>query len=241
MGKHHVYRFLYNPLMTQQTVLIIDDDPHILELLRYALETEGLAVAEAKDGREGLFQVQQHQPNVIILDVMMPEMSGLEMCRELRKTSQIPILFLSSRDSEIDKILGLELGGDDYVSKPFSPRELVARIKAMLRRQTIAAPASPILKQGNVTLHPDRFQVFCQNEPVILTTTEYNLLETFMASPQRVFSRDALVQAEIFKDVVSDRTIDSHIRRLRLKFTNAGCPNVIETAHGFGYKLGNCQ
>lgn len=227
--------------MASQSILIIDDDPHILELLRYALETEGLTVIEAKNGREGLLQAQQHRPNVIILDVMMPEMGGLEMCRELRKDSQIPILFLSSRDSELDKILGLEMGGDDYVAKPFSPRELVARIKAMLRRQTTQTTAAAILKQGHVSLHPESFQVFCQNNPIVLTTTEYNLLHTFIASPQRVFSRDALVQAEIFKDVVSDRTIDSHIRRLRLKFTNAGCPNVIETAHGFGYKLGTCE
>lgn len=230
--------------MPQQHVLIVDDDPHIRQVLVYALSKEGIAVTEAKNGEEGLQQATSHPPDVIILDVMMPELSGLEMCRELRKSSQVPVLFLSSRDSELDRILGLELGGDDYVTKPFSPRELVARVKAMLRRQ--AALAIPTQKQemlirGGVSINPGSYEAEYQGQRLTLTVTEFNLLQTFMLTPQKVFSRDELAQAEIFRDIVSDRTIDSHIRRLRQKFTTAGCDNVVETVHGFGYRLGSCD
>lgn len=226
-------------------VLIIDDDAHIRELLRYALEAEGLTVMEAQDGRQGLEVALKNSPQLLILDVMMPEMNGLDVCRELRKTSRIPILFLSSRDTEIDKIIGLELGGDDYVSKPFSPRELVARVKAMLRRQndamTAATPmAHHLLRQGAISLYTDNFKVLWKDLPVVLTNTEFNLLQLFLASPKRCFSRDALCQADIFRDIVSDRTIDSHIRRLRHKFSLMGCQTVIDTVHGFGYQLGSC-
>ena len=240
--------------MPQHTVLIVDDDPHIRDVLRYALEKEGLIVIEAENGREGVEKARQCQPDMMIMDVMMPELSGLEACRELRQTSPIPILFLSSRDSELDRVLGLELGGDDYVVKPFSPRELMARIKVMLRRldQTAAnAPgvaagqksglspeASGLLSYQALTLNPKTFQVRWHAADIPLTVTEFNLLQTFMQNPSRVFTRDMLSDADIFKDIVTERTIDSHIRRLRRKLTDAGCPQAIETVHGFGYRLG---
>lgn len=225
-------------------ILIVDDDPHIREVLRYALEKEQLCVIEAENGLQGLSAVQQQQPDVIILDIMMPEMNGLDLCQELRRTLQTPILFLSSRDDEIDRILGLELGGDDYVTKPFSPRELIARIKVMLRRLDYI-PNKQIenttIKHGEITIDPACYQVFCKEKALALTSTEFNLLETFLRYPDKVYTRDALIQADIFKDIISDRTIDSHIRRLRHKFSEAGYPNVIETVHGFGYKLGSCH
>jgi two-component system OmpR family response regulator len=230
--------------MTFPPILIVDDDAHIRELLRYALEAEGLNVIEAQNGQDGLALALARQPQVIVLDVMMPEMNGLDMCRELRKTALTPVLFLSSRDSELDKILGLELGGDDYVSKPFSPRELVARIKAMLRRQQalISSERQALsLEIGHLRLNPSCYQAFWKTETLVLTTTEFNLLHTFLNAPQRIFTRDALIEADIFKDIISDRTIDSHIRRLRQKIANAGGSAVIETVHGFGYKLGQCQ
>jgi len=230
------------------TLLIVDDDAHIRDVLRYALENEGFTVLEAADGKQGLALALSQNPQLLILDVMMPEMNGLDLCRELRKTSKIPILFLSSRDSELDTVLGLEFGGDDYVSKPFSPRELLARVKAMLRRHAYASepsynnPAadSKELQHGDLTLSSETYRVFWKEHPLTLTTTEFNLLHTFMLSPQRCFSREALCQLDIFRDVVSDRTIDSHIRRLRAKFSILNCNTVIETMHGFGYQLGSC-
>lgn len=230
--------------MPQSRILIVDDDPHIREVLIYALSKAGLDVIEAKNGEEGLQKAQAQTPDVIVLDVMMPELSGLEMCRTLRQTSQVPILFLSSRDSELDRILGLEMGGDDYVTKPFSPRELVARVKAMLRRQTALKESMPEVKrltQGKVLLNLNTYEVFWQALSITLTLTEFNLLHTFLLTPQKVFTRDDLAQAEIFRDIVSDRTIDSHIRRLRQKFSAVGCENLVETIHGFGYKLGVCE
>lgn len=230
--------------MSQPRILIVDDDPHIREVLIYALNKAELEVIEARNGEEGLEKAKAHSPDVIVLDVMMPELSGLEMCQALRKDSQVPILFLSSRDSELDRILGLEMGGDDYVTKPFSPRELVARVKAMLRRQMGVkelASEARLFKQGQVTLNLNTYEVFWQGRSLTLTLTEFNLLHTFLLTPQKVFTRDELAQAEIFRDIVSDRTIDSHIRRLRQKFATAGSENLIETVHGFGYKLGSCE
>lgn len=226
-------------------ILIVEDDPHIRDVLRYSFEKEALTVLEAENGLHGLEVFNQHQPDVIILDIMMPEMNGLDMCQILRKSTQTPILFLSSRDDEIDRILGLELGGDDYVAKPFSPRELMARIKVMLRRLEQNdthnnTPTETVLRYADIIMDPVNYQVLWKNTPAILTATEFNLLEVFMRYPEKVYTRDALIQADIFKDIISDRTIDSHIRRLRNKFLKLGCTNIIETVHGFGYKLGSC-
>lgn len=232
-------------LMSKHTILIVDDDPHIREVLQYALEKEGLAVIEADNGRIGLEKAQTLQPDMIVLDVMMPEMNGLDVCRELRRTQSTPILFLSSKDSELDKILGLELGGDDYVIKPFSPRELIARIKVMLRRlntpMSNQTPGLSLLKHQDLTLDLNTFQVRWREIDMSLTTTEFNLVQTFIKAPNTVFTRDHLIEADIFKDIITDRTIDSHIRRVRQKFNAVGCANSIETVHGFGYKLGSCQ
>lgn len=228
--------------MSQYTVLVVDDDSHIRDVLRFALEKEGISVFEAENGRECIEKALQIKPHVIIMDVMMPEMNGLDACQELRRSGNIPVLFLSSRDSELDRVLGLELGGDDYVVKPFSPRELMARIKVMLRRLEVSSSSkletSPLLNHRGLTLDPNRFQVCWRDTDIALTVTEFNLLETLMRSPSRVFTRDMLIEADIFKDIVTERTIDSHIRRLRKKLTDAGCKDAIETVHGFGYKLG---
>jgi two-component system OmpR family response regulator len=228
--------------MPQHTVLIVDDDPHIRDVLRYVLEKDGISVIEAQNGREGIEKALQLKPHMIIMDVMMPELSGLDACRELRRSGNIPMLFLSSRDSEYDRVLGLELGGDDYVNKPFSPRELMARIKVMLRRvdssSSLKSGASSLLSHKGLTLNLDTFQVRWQEAEVSLTVTEFNLLQTLMQAPNQVFTRDMLSEGDIFKDIITDRTIDSHIRRLRRKLDAAGCINAIETVHGFGYRLG---
>jgi two-component system OmpR family response regulator len=225
-------------------ILIVDDDSHIREVLRYSLEKEKLQVIEAENGLQGLELCKKHQPDVIILDILMPQMNGLDMCQEVRKTSHTPILFLSSRDDEIDRILGLELGGDDYMVKPFSPRELVARIKVMLRRLDYTSEpvqTSAEIQYADISINPINYQVLWKNTPVVLTATEFNLLEIFLRHPEKVYTRDALIQTTVFKDVISDRTVDSHIRRLRNKFQKLGGSDVIETVHGFGYKLGPCR
>jgi two-component system OmpR family response regulator len=224
------------------TILLIDDDPHIRDILRFALTREGFAVTEAADGAEGLATAQRTPPDLIILDVMMPELDGTEVCRRLRRDSDIPIIFLSSRDDEIDRVLGLELGGDDYVAKPFSPRELVARVKAVLRRRAPAPPpAIAELRHNRLRLDLEGYRAFWDQTEVILTATEFSLLRTLAERPGKVFSRDALMDGayDDFR-VVADRTLDSHVRRIRAKFQAAG-GEPVETAHGLGYKLSDCR
>jgi two-component system OmpR family response regulator len=226
-------------------ILVVDDDPHIREVIRFALEKAGMSVFEAGNGQEGLRQIQVMQPDLVVLDIIMPEMDGLEMCRELRKSSELPILFLSSRDDEIDRIIGLELGGDDYVTKPFSPRELVARVNVILKRlnrpDESGNGAAKVYCHGQARLETGTHQSFWKGQAVTLTATEFNLLEIMMRHPGRVYSRDDLIESNVFSDVVTDRTVDSHIRRLRGKYAEAGAETLIETVHGVGYKLGSCE
>ncbi|HLN85220.1 MAG TPA: response regulator transcription factor, partial [Candidatus Limnocylindrales bacterium] len=177
--------------------------------------------------------------------IMMPEMDGLAVCREIRKTSDLPILFLSSRTDEVDRVVGLEVGGDDYVIKPFSPRELVARVQAILKR-TRSKPTDAVevqeLNCGSVRLDLLGHGSYWKDKKVSLTATEFSLLKTFLARPERVYSRDQLMDLAYDGGInVSDRTIDSHIRNLRAKYAKAGCNELIETLHGVGYKLGPCR
>ncbi|MBY0403985.1 MAG: response regulator transcription factor [Cyanobacteria bacterium] len=231
-----------------KNILVVDDDPHIREVVRFALEQAGHQVREASNGQDALKDIGISPTDLMILDIVMPEMDGFETCKTLRQTSQIPILFLSSRSDEIDRIIGLEIGGDDYVTKPFSPRELVARVNVILKRllpvtakTEVDTPALDILEKGNIQLHPLNYSVFWNLQPVILTATEFRLLQIFLKSPNRVYTREDLIALDIFPEVIQDRTIDSHIRRLRKKFTDLGCQSVVETVHGFGYKLGDCS
>ncbi|WP_333875702.1 response regulator transcription factor [Methylobacter sp.] len=226
-------------------ILIADDDAHIREVISFALKKAGMQVTLAEDGRQALQQFNAQAVDLIVLDINMPEFDGLEVCRELRKTSDVPILFLSSRDDEIDRILGLEIGGDDYVTKPFSPRELVARINVILKR--IHSAAKPVIEASNLYHGKLRIQVeqhaaSWNNQVIGLTATEFAILLLLIRQPNRVFSRDTIMNSAYSNNVyVSDRTIDSHIRHIRQKFNDAGCEAVIETVHGVGYKLASCQ
>ena len=231
--------------MTERpAILVVDDDPHLREVVCFALEQAGFRVEQAANGRAGLELVRRSVPALIVLDIMMPEMDGLEMCREVRRAHEVPIVFLSSRDDEVDRILGLELGGDDYLTKPFSPRELVARIKAVLRRArpSRSSPPEPapkpaqMLQRGPLRMDVEQWRAYWNGHEVVLTVTEFNLLATLLRAPGKVFTRDELM-TRVYEDaVVSDRTIDSHVRRVRQKFTTAG-GEVIETVHGLGYRL----
>ena len=226
-------------------ILVVDDDLHIREVISFALEKAGMTVRQASDGREAVQSFREQAADLLVLDINMPEMDGLEVCRELRKTSNVPILFLSSRDDEIDRILGLEIGGDDYVTKPFSPRELVARINAILKRlqPTQAAPVvqSDDVVRGKLNISPQQHLAVWDQQTVHLTATEFGILMLLARHPNRVFNRDHIMQQAYDNNVyVSDRTIDSHIRHIRQKFGDVGCANIIDTAHGVGYKRAPC-
>jgi len=224
-------------------ILIVDDDPNLREVVRVALELQHFDVVEAHDGRAGVEAFQKHQPIAIVLDLMMPELDGFEVCRRIRATSRVPIVFLSSRDDELDRVLGLELGGDDYVTKPFSPRELVARVKAVLRRAE--PPPAPVtgtskertLSRGPHSLDLEAWRAFWNGAEVTLTVMEFQLLASLLRAPTKAFTRDELIDRAYDGVVVSDRTVDSHIRRVRQKFATVG-GTVVETVHGVGYRLG---
>jgi two-component system, OmpR family, response regulator len=227
-------------------ILTVDDDLHIREVIRVALSKAGMTVFEARDGKEALARFGSERPDLIILDIGMPEMDGLDVCRSIRKTSDVPILFLTARDDEIDRILGLEMGGDDYVTKPFSPRELVARVNVILRRVTVReidARSSPgVLVQGGLALDPTQHSAEFGGERLRLTAIEFGILRAFLGRPTALFSREQLMAASYQLNIqVSDRTIDSHIRNIRAKLAAVNCDNVIETVHGVGFKLGRCE
>jgi two-component system OmpR family response regulator len=227
-------------------ILIVDDEGHIREVIRVALKKAGMDVIEARDGKEALSRFAADQPDLIVLDIGMPEFDGLDVCREVRRSSDVPILFLSARDEEIDRILGLEIGGDDYVTKPFSPRELVARVNVILRRlsprngDAKAGPAA--LSQGGLLINPEQHVASFSGTPLKLTAIEFGILRAFLTRPTSVFNREQLMRAAYQLNIqVSDRTIDSHIRNIRAKFAAQNCDSVIETIHGVGFKLGRCE
>jgi two-component system OmpR family response regulator len=172
----------------------------------------------------------------------MPEMDGLEVCRQIRKTSEVPILFLSARDEEIDRVLGLEIGGDDYVTKPFSARELIARVNVILKRARGGEKRPPALGHGSVRLDAARHAVWFGEVAIALTALEFEILAAFLGRPEVVFSREQIMEAAYGAGTyVSDRTIDSHIRNLRAKFADAGCASIVETVHGVGFRLGSAS
>ncbi len=232
--------------MTQKKILVVDDDPHIREVISFALEKAEMSVTLANDGKQALNSFEKNPSDLIVLDINMPEMDGLECCREIRKNSDVPILFLSSRDDEIDRILGLEIGGDDYVTKPFSPRELVARVNVILKRtQGNTSPSDKeavVFTHGKLRLDSEQHSVWWDETAVSLTATEFAMLAQLLKHPKKVFSRDAIMQGSYQYNIyVSDRTIDSHIRHIRSKFSEVDCEKVIETQHGVGYRLSSCE
>jgi two-component system OmpR family response regulator len=221
-------------------VLVVEDDPRISEVLEYALKAEGHDVQKTQRGREAIEMARQFSPALIVLDVGLPDLDGFEVCRSVRKFSDVPVIFLTSRSDEIDRVVGLEIGGDDYVVKPFSPRELLARIKAIRRRhdRTESSPANsesePELCYGPITLDPEKFRVRCGGREVVLTAQEFKLVELLVRHPGRVFTREQVLnRAWGDGGLVADRTIDVHVKSLRKKF---GKFDFIETVRGIGYR-----
>jgi two-component system alkaline phosphatase synthesis response regulator PhoP len=226
-------------MMARGRILVIDDEKDLIELVRYNLEKEGYSVQSAQDGESGLAAAKREMPDLILIDLMLPGIDGLDVCRSLRtvdKTAHIPVIMLTAKSAESDRILGLELGADDYVTKPFSPRELLARIKAVLRRTSTPKAAAEIIRRGDLMIDTARRSVLCGGQPILLTATEFRLLQFFAAHSGHVFSRSQLIDGAMGRDVsVEDRTIDVHITSLRKKLGN--CGEWIETVRGFGYRF----
>jgi len=227
-----------------RTILVVDDEKHIRDVVQYALEKEGFVVALAEDGAAALLRHASGGIDAVVLDVSMPGMDGLETCRRLRTHARTPLIFLSARGDEIDRVLGLELGGDDYLVKPFSPRELVARVRAVLRRADGAPPdaastaaAGRALRHGTIVVDIERHEVSAGDVPITLTPTEFGLLTALLERPGIVLSRAQLMQrAYPYDNLVTERTIDTHVKRIRAKFRDASGQDPIATVHGIGYK-----
>ncbi len=222
------------------TLLVVDDDPKIRDLLRLYVEREGHRAVFAEDGIQALAVARQQWPALVLLDVMLPGLDGLEVCRQLRDESDVPILLLTARSGDSDKVVGLDLGADDYVVKPFSPRELMARIRVQLRRHGAAADDQPILTSEGLVLDPNAVAVKLNGRPIETTTFEFRLLHALMRRPGRVFSRDELINAIHGDDDpgIIDRTIDVHLGRLRRKLgDDATAPRFIATVRSVGYKF----
>ncbi|MGQ4809503.1 Transcriptional regulatory protein BaeR [Candidatus Entotheonellaceae bacterium PAL068K] len=221
-------------------ILIVEDDGKTASLVAMYLEREGFATLAARDGRQALELTRRHAPMFLILDLMLPGVDGWEICRELRRSSDVPILILSARDEELDRVLGLSLGADDYVAKPFSPLELVARVKAILRRARPTPERLPSqLAHRDLVLEPAKHKVTVYGQPVALTPSEYTLLRVLMQAPGRVFLREELLQhLHPHGEEVIDRVIDVHIGKLRQKIEEApSAPRYILTVRGVGYQF----
>lgn len=230
-----------------QKIALVDDDQNILTSVSIALEAEGFKVTKYSDGEQAIKGLQVDEPDLVVLDIKMPRMDGMEVLAKLRNTSQVPTIFLTSKDEEIDEVLGLRMGADDYITKPFSQRLLIERIRAILRRETFKKKdaalekpeASTTFKQGNLELDEDRHAILWKGKPVDLTVTEFLLVKSLAARPGHVKSRDQLMDMAYGDSIyVDDRTIDSHIKRIRKKFRETDPEfNQIETLYGVGYKF----
>jgi two-component system alkaline phosphatase synthesis response regulator PhoP len=220
-------------------ILVVDDEPKIVRVLRGYLESAGFQVIAAYDGTEAMAAFRNDAPDLIVLDLMLPEVDGLDVARAIRRESDVPIIMLTARVDEADRLIGLELGADDYVTKPFSPREVVARVRAVLRRVSGPEPASRVLSVGDVLLDLDKRQASVGGRPVELTPTEFDLLATLVENPGRVFSRMQLldkIQGYTYEGY--ERTIDAHVKNLRQKIEeDPRRPQYVLTVYALGYKF----
>jgi len=226
--------------MANELILAVDDEAHILELLTFNLEASGYRVVTAANGEDALVVCAHERPAMILLDIMLPGIDGVEVCRRLKSTSttsDIPIIMLTAKGDEVDKILGLEMGADDYITKPFSVRELIARVKALLRRAAPQNEEEGILHVGGLTIDVGNYEAFRNGEKLSLTLKEFELLSVLLRHPGKVFSRDQLLnQIWGYSFDGENRTVDVHVRTLRQKL--GACGDYIETVRGVGYKAG---
>jgi len=220
-------------------VLVVDDEPDLVELIRYNLTEAGFRVSEARTGAEALAAVRRSVPDILILDLMLPDLSGTEVCRRLRNESELadlPIIMLTAKSEEIDRVVGFELGADDYVTKPFSPRELILRVRAVLRRRVQGEAGERPLEHGPLRLEPGTHRCLVGGREISVTAREFQLLAALMRRPGRVMTRDRLLDEVWGRDItVTSRTIDTHLKRLREKLNEAG--TLIETVRGVGYRF----
>jgi DNA-binding response OmpR family regulator len=229
------------PTPDSATILLVDDEDAVQKLLTYPLEREGFRVLQARDGEDALRQFGQERIDLVVLDLMLPKLDGLEVCRRLRGQSTVPIIMLTARDDELDKVVGLELGADDYITKPFSIREFRSRVRALLRRAALGSQADgrDVIGAEGVEIDLSRRTVDVRGRPVELTYVEFELLRTMAARPGRVFTRQALLEA-LWGDYAyrEPRTIDVHVRHLREKLEeDSHEPSLIQTVRGVGYRL----
>lgn len=227
--------------MSGTEIIVVEDELKIAQLLVDYLTREGFTVSVLKEGTEAVEIIRARKPALVLLDLMLPGKDGLTICRELRQFSEVPIIMLTAKVDEIDRLLGLELGADDYVCKPFSPREVVARVRTILRRaqQQAVVIKENELQYKHITLHLDQFQCVVEGQPVELTAVEFRLLQALISQPGRVFSRDDLMKQSYSDNrIVSDRTVDSHIKNLRKKLASAiDGEELIHSIYGVGYKI----
>lgn len=231
---------MYQSIGSQGTVLIVEDDRNTAALVATYLEREGFSTVVVHDGGQAIQAASNYNPVFVILDVMLPNLDGWEICRTLRKSSDVPVLILTAREEEVDRVAGLAMGADDYVVKPFSPRELVERVKAILRRSRLASPAATaVLSFAGLELDPEKHKVARDGKPVTLTSWEYKLLHVLMSSPGKAFSREELLnQCYLNSEAVIDRVIDVHIGKLRQKIEDdPSRPCFILTVRGHGYSF----
>lgn len=221
-----------------EKILVVDDEPAIVELIAFNLRKAGFETLTAASGEEALRQVEAVKPDLVLLDLMLPHTDGFTVCRQIRSRGTTPIIMLTAKDAEADKVWGLESGADDYITKPFSPRELVARVRAVLRRTTAEAEEEAVLVSGELTVDPARRLVHCSGSQIDLTPKEFDLLRLLMTSQGRVLTRDQLLQTVWgYEYAGGTRTVDVHIRRLRQKIEDdSGESAYIQTLHGVGYR-----
>ena len=219
-------------------ILLVDDEPSLQKMLTHALEREGFQIQVAGDGEAALEAFKSYEPHLIVLDIMLPKLDGTEVIRRIRAQSEVPVIMLTAKDDEIDRVVGLELGADDYVTKPFSPRELVARVRAVLRRHAGAGKAA-VVRAGDLTLDVPRMRVTRKDEPIELTATEFALLAAMARQPGRVFTRSQLLDAihgVAFESY--ERAIDAHVKNIRRKLEpDPHSPRYVLTVYGVGYRL----
>ncbi|MCQ3972106.1 MAG: DNA-binding response regulator [Anaerolineae bacterium] len=226
-----------------KTILVVDDEPKIVRTLKGYLEGASFRVITAADGQMALVTFRHEKPDLILLDLMLPGIDGLEVCQRIRREADVPIIMVTARAEEVDRLLGLEIGADDYIVKPFSPREVVARVRAVLRRAEGTIRASKVLRVGDIVLDIDEHQVSVAGRPVYVTPTEFNILAVLARTPGRAISRAQLMEQgqEVFSESM-ERTVDAHIRNLRAKLEpDPKNPRYLITVFGIGYKLQACD